>query len=845
MSAENNKTILLVEDEAILAMSEKKALEKYGYNIIIVNSGEEAIETVKNTPDVNLILMDIDLGKGIDGTEAAARILKDHDIPVVFCSSHTEPEIVDKTEKITSYGYVVKSSSNTVLDASIKMAFKLFNSNIKLTNELSHRRQMEEDLIKSEGKYRGIIDSSPMGIHQYELKKDGKLIFIGANPAADKILGVDNSIFIGKTIEEAFPPLANTEVPARYKEVAKTGIQWHTEQIDYADEKIRGAFYVSAFRTAENTMAANFLDITELKKAEESIKSAEALYQNLVETSQDLIWQCDSEGRYTYLNPAWEEIFGYKIEEMLGKKFSDFQSPVLADRGMQEHAKLLQGNILKGYETIHIGKNGKEIHLVFNAKLLTDKHGNKTGTCGTAYDITERKNSEKALKENNELLLLFIKNSPIYTYIKEVTPAESRIIMASENYQELIGIPWTHIIGRTMEEMFPPEVASKFTADDIAVAFGGNVVKLDEDLNDRTYSTIKFPFTLGEKKLTAGYSIDITERKQAQEALRESENKYKLLFDKAGDAIFIHDENANILAVNYIAYEKLGYTHDELIAKTGDQIDSPEEATHMPGRIAQLMEHGSISFETIHQCKDGSLFPVEVHAQRIVWNNKPAVMSMCRDISDRKKAEEEIKKQLSEKETLLREVHHRIKNNIASIEGLLSLQAESTSSNEVKIALQDAVTRVQSMRVLYEKLLISSDYYEVSIKDYIESLIDSFIEVFPESKKIIIEKRIMDFNLNSKEMIPVGIIINELITNIMKYAFIGRDSGLIKISLDKKENHVALTIQDNGIGLPEEFDMNKSTGFGLMIVRMLVQQLSGTYTIESNKGTRSILKFDI
>ena len=109
MIDEKKKTILLVEDEVILALAQKMVLEKYGYTTIIVNSGEKAVETVTSNHEIDLILMDIDLGNGIDGTEAAALILKNFDVTVVFCSSHTEHEIVEKTEKITSYGYVVKS----------------------------------------------------------------------------------------------------------------------------------------------------------------------------------------------------------------------------------------------------------------------------------------------------------------------------------------------------------------------------------------------------------------------------------------------------------------------------------------------------------------------------------------------------------------------------------------------------------------------------------------------------------------------------------------------------------------------------------------------------------------
>jgi PAS domain S-box-containing protein len=139
------------------------------------------------------------------------------------------------------------------------------------------------------------------------------------------------------------------------------------------------------------------IDLTHLKHAEEALIQSEALYHSLVETSQDLIWQTDDQGRYTYLNLAWEQVFGYPLEEMLGRKFSDFQSPDQAARDLIEFGRILEGNSASGYETAHIGKSGNEIHLVFNALFTCDEHGNIIGTSGTAYDITERKRAEQEL----------------------------------------------------------------------------------------------------------------------------------------------------------------------------------------------------------------------------------------------------------------------------------------------------------------------------------------------------------------------------------------------------------------------------------------------------------------
>jgi two-component sensor histidine kinase len=214
------------------------------------------------------------------------------------------------------------------------------------------------------------------------------------------------------------------------------------------------------------------------------------------------------------------------------------------------------------------------------------------------------------------------------------------------------------------------------------------------------------------------------------------------------------------------------------------------------------------------------------------------------DIQVRQQAEEEIKRQLAEKEILLKEVHHRIKNNIASVGGLISLRLQAISNPAAVAVLQDALSRVNSMRVLYDMLLLSEGYKDVSVGNFVASLADQVVALFPGNTKITIDKHVADFHLDPKRLFPLGIIINELLTNIMKYAFINRESGLIKISLTYVDSHVMLSIQDDGNGLPDGFDIKESKGFGLMLVKMLSQQLGGSFSMENHTGTRCKIEFN-
>jgi two-component sensor histidine kinase len=217
---------------------------------------------------------------------------------------------------------------------------------------------------------------------------------------------------------------------------------------------------------------------------------------------------------------------------------------------------------------------------------------------------------------------------------------------------------------------------------------------------------------------------------------------------------------------------------------------------------------------------------------------------ISRDITERKRDEERIKSLLLEKETTLKEVHHRIKNNMTAISSLLALQASTLSESEAIKALEDAGGRVQSMMVLYEKLYESSNFMEVSAKGYLSALVDQIIENFPNGGSIRTEKDIEEFVLDSKVLNHLGLIVNELLTNIMKYAFAGAESGRIALSASSEGNRVTIRVRDNGKGMPEGVDFTDSPGFGLMLIAQLTKQLHGSIRIGRGTGTEIVLEFD-
>ena len=854
MSAEKRKTILLVEDEAIIAMTEKMTLDRFGYDVIIAGSGEAAVEIVEKNPDIDLILMDIDLGAGMDGTEAAALILKDRDLPVVFLSSHMEPEIVARTEKITSYGYVVKDSSGTVLDASIKMAFKLFAAKVrekKKEEALAHSRELMQYVIEHM--------SSAVAVHDRDLR----YIFVSQRYLDDYKL--QERDIIGKHHYDVFPDL-----PQKWRDVHQRALageisraeddpfqrqdgslewtRWECRPWFEADGSIGGIIVYTEVTTerklVELKLAQNLDLLTKLARLVPGV-----IYQ----------YRLDPNGRsaFPYASPGINDIYEVTPEEV-----REDATPVFG-RLHPDDYDMVAGAIQASALTLNAFFC--EFRVILPRQGLrwrwSQAHPERLADGGTLWhgiisDITERKLAEEALRENEERMRAIVEGTPHLFFYTQDADANSTYV--SSTIERITGYStdtWIkrkdwfltdNPLNRSAKERTRGHLRGEFRREPLLLEIRhaqGHAILLEV----YEYPITKNGMIVG----LQGVAHDITERQQAEEALQENDSRLELAMQAADMAWWEMD-----LASGHVTFEKrkaevLGYP--------------PEKFKHYQDFVALV--HPDDREKTMNAMRghlDGSLPRYEVDYRiagssgEYVWfhdigsigdrdaHGKPLnVTGLVINISARKQAEAEIHRQLTEKEILLKEVHHRIKNNFAAIGGLLSLHMQAITSPEAVAALQDAIGRVDSMRLLYEKLLLGGDFHDASAKNYIESLATSVVALFPDLPRVKLNLDVGDFKLDPKRLFPLGIIINELLTNIMKHAFAGKKSGAIKLSLAKDGARVTLTLQDDGVGLPSGFDISSAKGFGLTLVKMLSQQLGGSFSIEKHKGTRCTVIFDV
>jgi PAS domain S-box-containing protein len=601
--------------------------------------------------------MDIDLGSGIDGTQAAETILKTKDIPVLFLSNHIESEIVDRTEKITSYGYVVKNSGDTVLLASIRMAFRLHDAHREL-------RIREEELKKSQKILSLVFDNTPNAI---------------------TITDIETNIIIE----------------------ANKGVEWT----------------------------------------------------------------------------------GWTREEIIGKSPVVLENWVQLDKGNKIRDILRETGKLSNYRVAFYKKDGTIAHAIMNSVLI--QMDDRPYFLTISNDVTRLSVSETLLLHTKDEMKAT--NEELNATVEELEATNEELQTTITELEETK----KYLVRRKDGTTFPALIQSTII------------------------------FRNGQPAGIRGLLVDITKRKQIEEELK----MFQYTIDQSSETVLWLSRDAGFEYVNEEACRSLGYTREELLGMKLWDIDpvlSRERWDSDLERFRAGRQGGSVIFESMHLRKDGTRYPVEVRAQFLWFGERELHVAVVRDITERKRAEEALGIVLREKETLLHELQHRMKNSLAMITGIIELEAARTDNSCEKTVLNNLKGRIDSLTNLYTLLFQTSMVTEVALDEYIHSIVSSLAATYVDGMNTIqIEPQCDRLTVSVKNATAWGLIANELMTNALKYAFPKGGTGIVRISLKIAGGEVSLSISDNGAGPPPDFNIEHPAGFGMLLVKMLTQQLGG------------------
>jgi PAS domain S-box-containing protein len=342
-----------------------------------------------------------------------------------------------------------------------------------------------------------------------------------------------------------------------------------------------------------------------------------------------------------------------------------------------------------------------------------------------------------------------------------------------------------------------------------------------------------------------GISRDITDIKKAEFELIESEKKYRDLFVNLSDAVIVVDSNNLILELNRAAKHLFQIKDNKEYNLMDFVLEEDKNFFHKKSK--EFRKKGNIvNVEFRIKTKKGFIRTVNLSSSAIFsGNNFIGSRDIIRDITEQKEAEYNLNKSIKEKEVLLKEVHHRVKNNLQVISSILNLQSSYVKDQNTLTILRESQNRVKSMSFIHESLYRSKDFSEVNFSDYVNNLVNNIIHSFHLSNSNV--QLITDLgavNLNLDQAIPCGLIINELLTNAMKYAYEGIENPELFIGISQENNLISICVSDNGIGLPEGFKIDESDSLGLQLVQTLMEQLEGTLILNNEKGTKYFITFE-
>ena len=569
-----------------------------------------------------------------------------------------------------------------------------------------------------------------------------------------------------------------------------------------------------------------------------------------------LIAYITTDGVYSFVNRQFDTILGLDSSTMVGKQVQDALGEKNFERLRPKVAEVFAGKPVSfevQLETTHATRD-------FRANYLPDfdQLGKLVGFFVMHEDITERKNIDAQLRGLNNRFLLATKAGGIGVW--EWDLASNRLSADSrmhELYQFEYGTASTDIsnwMGRVHEGD-----KARLAAELGAVVNDG--VPYDSEfrirLPDGSVRIIKANGLLsgsaenGTQSLI-GVNLDVTTLRQAQSAQRQSEERLRLFVDNVQDYLIIMlDPHGMIISWNVAAQRMMGYTAEETIGQHFSIFNSTESnAVGEPALTLKSAErNGQCREEGIRIRKDGSQFfaDVTVTALRDETGALSGFSIVKRDLTDQRRKEALVSEALAEKETLLKEVYHRVKNNLQVIMSLLKLQARTLGPGIAFDALTESVARIRAMSTVHEKLYQSGTLSSISVRDYIGDLCrDLAFSTGANDRGIVIGCDIAPIQMRLETAVPLGLLLNELVSNCLKHAFPDTRKGGVQISLVVDNGtHAVVCIADNGIGVDADFDIHSSNSLGLKLAMTLTAQLDGEIDIVAKNGLMVVIRFPL
>ena len=594
-----------------------------------------------------------------------------------------------------------------------------------------------------------------------------------------------------------------------------------------------------------------FRDVTSRKEAQDKLK----ILSMVVEQNSSGIAILDKEGRVEYANKTLLERNRIEGKDFVGQHWesvtSDY-STLKRDAEKISQIVLKHGSIWNG-EVEDKRKDGRPVWRQVMIFPIKDENDQPIRTVYSSDDITDRKQTGEALKQSQRLNDTIMASTQILVYIFDL--ADRKIIYANANIAQVLGYSQDDIIqmgDSFMDRMLHP--------DDMGTVFGflkrwktvsdSDVLSSEWRLKDRkgqyhwfhSRDTVYRRSEKGEVVQIMGVAQDMTDFKQAEQALRASEARLKSTVESLPFDFFALDEAGRYMLQNAICKKHWG---DLIGRRPEDSAPNQKIRNQWIDNNRRAFSGVTVEGDVSYRIKGKTLYMHNILSPVIDGDRVCGIVGVNIDITQRTIAAQQIQKDLVEKEALLKEIFHRVKNNLNVISSLLSLQVRKIKTKKQALeAFKESRDRIYAMALVHEKLYHSKNFNRIDMKPYIENMIIDLLQVYGVKESIELNMDIKNIYLDINTAIPCGLILNELVTNAFKHAFPEQKKGKIQIVFKKNRNKIyQLAVADNGIGLPDNLDLESTDSFGLQLVSLLVKQVEGDMTVRRTHGTRFEIAF--